>query len=58
MYEHGVTIYPGKGAKEKTFRLSVLGNLYPEDIRYGMNVLRDYLKNVAKIEKLTYAENH
>jgi 2-aminoethylphosphonate-pyruvate transaminase len=54
MYERGVTIYPGKGAKEKTFRLSVLGNLYPKDILYAMNVLKDYLKDVAKIEKLIY----
>ena len=52
MYERGITIYPGKGAKEKTFRLSVLGNLFPEDIKYAMNILQDYLKNVAKIEKL------
>jgi len=54
MYERGVTIYPGKGAKEKTFRLSVLGNLYPKDIIHAMDILRDYLKNVAKIEKLIY----
>lgn len=54
MYEHGVTIYPGKGAKEKTFRLSVLGNLYPDDIMYAMDILRAYLKDVGKIEKLIY----
>jgi 2-aminoethylphosphonate-pyruvate transaminase len=54
MYERGVTIYPGKGAKEKTFRLSVLGNLYPKDIMDAMGILGDYLKNVAKIEKLIY----
>ena len=54
MYEHGITIYPGKGAKEKTFRLSVLGNLYPKDIVFVMDMLRDYLKNTAKIEKLIY----
>jgi len=54
MYERGVTIYPGKGAKEKTFRLSVLGNLYPKDIKYAMDILRGYLKDVAKIEKLIY----
>jgi 2-aminoethylphosphonate-pyruvate transaminase len=54
MYERGITIYPGKGAKEKTFRLSVLGNLYPKDIIYAMDILRDYIKNVAKIEKLIY----
>ena len=54
MYQRGVTIYPGKGAKEKTFRLSVLGNLYTADILYAMEVLRGYLENVAKIDKLIY----
>jgi len=54
MYERGITIYPGKGAKEKTFRLSVLGNLFPKDIIYAMDILRDYLKDVAKIKKLIY----
>jgi 2-aminoethylphosphonate-pyruvate transaminase len=54
MYERGVTIYPGKGAKEKTFRLSVLGNLYSKDIMHAMGILRDYLRDVAKIEKLIY----
>jgi 2-aminoethylphosphonate-pyruvate transaminase len=54
MYERGVTIYPGKGAREKTFRLSVLGNLYPKDIAHAMDILRDYLKNVAKIETIIY----
>ena len=56
MYERGVTIYPGKGAKEKTFRLSVLGNLYPNDVKYAMDMLRDYLKHVAKIETLAYSK--
>ena len=54
MYERGVTIYPGKGAKEKTFRLSVLGNLYQDDIQHAMGILHDYLKNVAKIDQLVY----
>jgi 2-aminoethylphosphonate-pyruvate transaminase len=53
MYERGITIYPGKGAKEKTFRLSVLGNLYSEDIEYALTVLADWLK-VAKIKTLNY----
>ena len=56
MYERGITIYPGKGAKEKTFRLSVLGNLFPQDIMYAMSILQNYVKNVAKIEKLIYTK--
>ena len=43
LYERGYTIYPGKGAKEKTFRLSVLGDLYEEDIRNFLSTLKDYL---------------
>jgi 2-aminoethylphosphonate-pyruvate transaminase len=54
MYERGVTIYPGKGAKEETFRMSILGNLYKRDIQYAVNLLNDYLKNAAKIETLLY----
>lgn len=43
LYERGYTIYPGKGAKEKTFRLSVLGDLYEEDIKDFLSTLKDYL---------------
>lgn len=44
LYERGYTIYPGKGAKEATFRLSVLGDLYKLDILSFLTVLTDYLK--------------
>lgn len=43
LYERGFTIYPGKGAKEKTFRLSVLGDLYEKDIKDFLSVLKEYL---------------
>lgn len=42
LYERGYTIYPGKGAKEKTFRISVLGDLYQEDIMNFINELKDF----------------
>lgn len=42
LYERGYTIYPGKGAKEKTFRLSVLGDLYEEDIRNFLLELKGF----------------
>ncbi len=44
LYERGYTIYPGKGAKEATFRLSVLGDLHKLDILSFLTVLKDYLK--------------
>lgn len=43
LYERGYTIYPGKGAKESTFRLSILGDLYEEDVRSFMAVLKGYV---------------
>lgn len=46
MYERGFTIYPGKGAKEATFRLAVLGDLYKADIESALKTLQEYLKSV------------
>lgn len=42
-YERGFTIYPGKGAKEATFRLSILGDLYPDDIKSFLLCMKEYL---------------
>lgn len=47
MYERGFTIYPGKGAKEATFRLAVLGDLYKQDIEDALSALGGYLKSVG-----------
>jgi 2-aminoethylphosphonate aminotransferase len=43
LYERGFTIYPGKGAKEATFRLSVLGDLHKKDIEDFLKCLEEYL---------------
>lgn len=43
LYERGYTIYPGKGAREATFRLSILGDLYKADIENFLNELKNYL---------------
>jgi 2-aminoethylphosphonate aminotransferase len=43
LYSKGYTIYPGKGAKEATFRLSILGDLHPEDIEGFLKELKTYL---------------
>ncbi len=44
LYARGFTIYPGKGAKEATFRLSVLGDLHADDISQFLRCLAEYLK--------------
>lgn len=44
LYDRGFTIYPGKGAKEATFRLSILGDLHVQDIDDFLKCLADYLE--------------
>ncbi|MEQ8361612.1 MAG: 2-aminoethylphosphonate--pyruvate transaminase [Cyclobacteriaceae bacterium] len=46
LYDHGFTIYPGKGAKEATFRLSVLGDLHKKDIEDFLKCLEEYLLEI------------
>ena len=52
LYERGYTIYPGKISKYNTFRLSVLGDLYPADVFSFLETLSLYLKEIGvnKIE--------
>jgi len=45
LYQRGFTIYPGKGAKEATFRLSILGDLHLQDIDAFLHHLSEYLKS-------------
>lgn len=47
LYSRGYTIYPGKGAKEETFRLAVLGDLYEEDIKNFLSELEGYIKKYS-----------
>lgn len=47
LYKRGYTIYPGKGAKEATFRLSVLGDLHKKDIEGFLNELKAYLEDAG-----------
>ena len=49
LYQRGFTIYPGKGAKEATFRLSVLGDLYKKDIENFLSELKGYLQSARVI---------
>jgi len=46
LFERGFTIYPGKGAKTATFRLSVLGDLHKQDIEDFLQCLADYLNEI------------
>lgn len=43
LYERGVTIYPGKGAKKETFRISNIGELELDDIKDFLRIMNDYL---------------
>lgn len=51
LYAQGFTIYPGKGAKEATFRLSVLGDLYKKDITDFLAALKAYLVQAGVLQK-------
>ena len=51
LYERGFTIYPGKGAKKDSFRLSILGDLYKEDITNFLTVLKQYVNENAIVFK-------
>ena len=42
LYHRGFTIYPGK-IRERSFRLSVMGAIYPEDIQTFLHALGEYL---------------
>jgi 2-aminoethylphosphonate aminotransferase len=46
LYERGFTIYPGKGAKTATFRLSILGDLYADDIKAFLKELKIYMLTI------------
>ena len=44
LYEKGFTIYPGKLTKEKTFRLSVMGDLHTIDIQNFLVAVTEVMK--------------
>lgn len=52
LYLRGYTIYPGKGAKEATFRLSVLGDLTKRDIEGFLEELKGYLMKAGVLLKV------
>lgn len=50
LFARGFTIYPGKGAKEATFRLSILGDLHEEDITGFLKCLGQYMRHAKIID--------
>lgn len=44
LYDRGFTIYPGKGAKEATFRLAVIGQLHKQDMKDFLIALKNYVQ--------------
>ena len=44
LYEAGFTIYPGKLSQSRTFRLAVMGDIYPDDIREFLSRLKDFIR--------------
>jgi 2-aminoethylphosphonate-pyruvate transaminase len=51
LLERGFTIYPGKGAKLNTFRLSNIGQIYIDDIKAFLKALEQYLMDYNIILK-------
>ena len=43
LYKRGYTIYPGKGAKQNTFRLANMGAITKNDITRFLGSLKEYL---------------
>ena len=52
LYERGFTIYPGKGAKERTFRLANIGQIDQDDIDAFLDVLKQHLVGTGMIGHL------
>lgn len=46
LYAQGITIYPGKNAKENSFRISNIGELNSEDILVFLKGVEAYLKTI------------
>ncbi len=44
LFENGITIYPGVIPEINTFRVAVIGDLYPEDMHYVIEKATEYFK--------------
>lgn len=48
LYSRGFTIYPGKVALKNTFRIANIGEIYPEDMKRFISILKEYFKYMMK----------
>lgn len=46
LFEKGFTIYPGKITNLDTFRIAVMGDIYPDDIKNFLKALEEVLKEM------------
>ncbi len=46
LFDRGFTIYPGKGAKQATFRLANMGDITPEDMRGFVRAMAESLEEM------------
>ena len=44
LYKKGFTIYPGKIGEEDTFRIANIGDIYPENIRKFIDILKEFFE--------------
>jgi 2-aminoethylphosphonate aminotransferase len=44
LFKTGFTIYPGKLSKSRTFRLAVMGDIYPDDIKEFLSRLKEFIR--------------
>ncbi|WP_160687310.1 2-aminoethylphosphonate aminotransferase [Clostridium sp. C2-6-12] len=46
LYKNGYTIYPGKVSLENTFRIANIGEIYPDDIKKVIEIMKKFFKNM------------
>lgn len=47
--KRGFTIYPGKISSKNTFRIANIGDIYPENMKKFVEVMKDYFCNVINL---------
>lgn len=46
LFERNITIYPGVIPETNTFRVAVIGELYPDDMDYVTSVMKEYFSRI------------
>lgn len=47
-YDRGFTIYPGKVSNLNTFRIANIGDIYPEDMKNFVELMKEYIEGIKK----------